>query len=107
MDKVTSLCVESQITDRFQFLQTDGHWYLIPVTHVEEFYQWCEWSEDYWDGEGDYEDKEDWKGTDFDRYMIGGHPSLYTFSFPMPANHAALPNYWIDRAKESLKEVEL
>lgn len=77
--------VQSQAEEaaqRFIFTQSDGHWYLIKVEMEDEFIKWCDWSNYYWDGKEDIEEEPIWEGTDFDSMMIGGHPSLYTFTMP-------------------------
>jgi hypothetical protein len=60
-------------TQRYKLLKDDdGHAYIIPVEKEEEFEKWVRATTD----------NEDYEGPSFEHLVIGGSPSLVTFTDP-------------------------
>lgn len=55
------------MNERFQLVSDDdGHWYIVPLTLVNEFYA----------------ADDDTLNAKFDEYRTGGSPALYSFTDP-------------------------
>jgi hypothetical protein len=64
----------SEIPERFRMVRDDdGHTYVIPADKEDDFHAWVEASGG---------DMEDYEGIDFEKYSLGGCPSVVTFEKP-------------------------